>query len=172
MEIGDILRKIYDSIYHRPMNFSFIDNYVCGSARIMSKQDIDWLKLKGVKAVLALTETAIPSSWVEASGIEYKHVPVKNHTSPSIEQLDDCVNFIERIGREGKKTLVHCAAGKGRTGTVLAAYLCEHNDISAETAIEQVRTKRGGSIENDPESGQENVVIEFCQILHKKKKSA
>lgn len=168
LEIGDVLRKIYDVIYHKPMNFSFVDNYVCGSARIMSKKDIVWLKSKGVKAILALTETAAPSSWIEGSGIEYKHVPVKNHAAPSMEQLEDCVNFVEQNVQKGNKTVVHCAAGKGRTGTVIAAYLCAHNNITAEMAIEQVRAKRGGSVEKGPKSGQENAVIEFRQLLYKK----
>ena len=84
MEIGDVFRKIYDVIYHRPMNFSFVDNYICGSARIMSKKDIDWLKKKKVKSILALTEASAPSPWFEGSGILYKHVPVKNHFAPTL----------------------------------------------------------------------------------------
>lgn len=171
MEIGDVFRKIYDVIYHRPMNFSFVDNYVCGSARMMSKRDIDWVKSKGVKAILALTETPAPGSWFEGSGIEYKDVLVKNHAAPSMDQLEDCVNFIQMNIQKGYKTLVHCAAGKGRTGTVLAAYFCASDNISAEMAIEQVRRKRVGSVEKDPKSGQEKAVIEFHQLLHKKKKS-
>ena len=39
--------------------------------------------------------------------------------------------------------MVHCAAGKGRTGTVIAAYICKRDNISAEMAIEQIRAKRG-----------------------------
>lgn len=171
MEIGDIFRKIYDKIFHKPMNFSFVDNYVCGSARIMSKNDMSWLQEKGVKAVLALTETSAPSSWIEDSGIEYKNVPIKNHAAPTLAQLEECVNFIEKNIQQSNKTLVHCAAGKGRTGTVIAAYICKHDNISAEMAIEQIRAKRGGSVEKNPKSGQENAVIEFRMSLYKQKES-
>lgn len=170
METGDVLRKVYDVFFHRPMNFSFVDNYVCGSARIMSKRDMDWLKAKGVKAIIALTEAPAPSSWLEGSGIEYKHVPVKNHFAPTFAQLEECVDFIEKNVQKGDKTLVHCAAGKGRTGTVIAAYLCEHDNISAELAIERIRAKRSGSVERNPKSGQEKAVVDYRQDLYRQKK--
>ncbi len=171
MEIGDVFRRIYDKIYHRPMNFSFVDNYICGSARIMSKKDVDWLRKKGVKAILSLTEMSAPSSWIEASGIEYRNVPIRNHVAPTPAQLEECVDYIERNVQQGNKTLVHCAAGKGRTGTVIAAYVCKRNNISAEIAIEQIRVKRSGSVERNPKSGQEDAVIEFRKNLYKQKKA-
>ncbi|HYB03455.1 MAG TPA: dual specificity protein phosphatase family protein, partial [Nitrososphaerales archaeon] len=65
-------------------------------------------------------------------------------------------------------TLVHCTAGKGRTGTVLAAYLCATKQLSAEDAIRAVRSKRGGSIEKN--SGQEEAVRKYCDFLQKQKK--
>ena len=168
LEIGDILRKVYDIFYHRPMNFSFVDDHLCGSARIMSTKDVDWLKTKGVNAMLALTETPAPSSWIEGFGIEYKQVPIKNHTAPTLAQLEDCVAFIERNIQKENKVLVHCAAGKGRTGTIIAAYLCARDNIPAELAIERVRAKRHGSVERNPRSGQENAVAEYQKSLHKK----
>ena len=41
---------------------------------------------------------------------------------------------------------VHCLAGRGRTGTVLAAYFV-HRGLSAREAIQKVRDLRPGSIE-------------------------
>ncbi len=168
MEIGDLQRLLYDSICHRPMNFSFVDDYVCGSARIVSRRDVQWLERRGVKAILSLTQDPIPGSWLEGYGIDYLHVPVKNHDAPTREQLEACVDFVEKNVKMANKTLVHCAAGKGRTGTVIAAYFCASDNISAESAIEQIRAKRPGSIEHGPKSGQENAVIEFCKLSEKK----
>lgn len=169
LESGDYLRKFYDALFHKPMNFSFVDDHVSGSARIMSKRDLDWLKSKDVGAILSLTELPAPSSWLANSGLEYRNVPVKNHTAPSQAQLEECVDFIEANIRKGKKTLVHCAAGKGRTGTVIAAYLCRSNNVSAEDAIREVREKRPGSIESTSTAGQELAVIEYYDLLKSRK---
>ena len=70
-------------------------------------------------------------------------------------QLGECIDFITRNVQMKNKVAVHCAAGKGRTGTVLAAYLCATQHLSGEEAIKEVRAKRGGSIEKN--SGQEEV---------------
>ena len=62
-----------------------------------------WLKKKGVKAILALTETSAPSSWIEDSGIRIQNVPVKNHVAPTLTQLEECVDFIEKKRSSGQQ---------------------------------------------------------------------
>lgn len=164
MEPGDILRSIYGSIYHRPMNVSFLDSHVLGAARPMSRDQVLWLRDRlDVKAILSLTEEPLPSQWL--SGLGYLDVKIRNHTAPSVSQLDDAVHFLLNQSGNGNKTAVHCAAGKGRTGTVLAAYLCAKYELSAEDAIGQVREKRPGSIEKN----QEVSVIEYKKVLEESK---
>ena len=48
--------------------------------------------------------------------------------------------------------LVHCLAGKGRTGSALAAYLMKTKGMSAKEASELLRKMRPGSVESRQET--------------------
>jgi len=62
--------------------------------------------------------------------------------------IDKAVNFIDRNLKNSKATMVHCAAGKGRTGTILVAYMMKFKNMDVKQAIESIRNKRPGSVEN------------------------
>ena len=167
VEPGDILREIYSIFYGRPMNFSFIDDSIAGSARLMSPRDVRWLReAKKIDAILSVTEKPLPQSWT--SGFDYKCVPVKNHVAPTMDQLRECVDFLLSETSQKKKTVVHCAAGKGRTGTVLASYLCAKYGDDPSVAIGKIRKARPGSIERN---AQEKAVSEFSHAVLKKGRS-
>jgi atypical dual specificity phosphatase len=169
MEAGDIMRKVYGYVFGHPMNVSEIDDKVYGSAAPMSKKEIAWFaKEKGVKAILSLTKDGLPREWLGQLA-EYKHIPIKNHSAPTISQLNESVSFLVHNAQEGRISVVHCAAGKGRTGTVLAAYLCASKHVSAEEAVRAVRAKRAGSVEKN--TGQEEAVLQFRRFLSEPKET-
>jgi atypical dual specificity phosphatase len=151
-------RRIYGLLTGRPGNFSFIDEHVSGSAAPMSKREVDWLRnKKGIKAVLSLTESPIRKEWVE--GLVYKNVPIKDHAAPTLDQLRESVGFLISQSNLKQAVVVHCAAGKGRTGTVLAAYMCEKYALTPKESIEKLRLKRPGSVERK----QVSMIETFCK---------
>tara|TARA_Y100000780_G_scaffold232465_1_gene264265 strand:- start:7700 stop:8200 length:501 start_codon:yes stop_codon:yes gene_type:complete len=144
---GNLWRKIYGAITKKPTNFSWIiDGILAGSGIPTSREEFDWVRENGIKAVITLTEDPLPEEWLNDT--DYLYVPTIDRTAPDIEIIDKSVNFIEKNLKNNKSTMVHCAAGKGRAGTILAAYLIKFKDMDAKNAIERIRSMRPGSIEN------------------------
>jgi atypical dual specificity phosphatase len=92
-------------------------------------------------------------------GASSLHLPVPGSCAPTQEQLDLGVRAITEALQRDERVVVHCGAGLGRAGTLLAAYLVSQG-CSAEEAISRVRAKRPGSIET---LEQEHAVHEFAQ---------
>ena len=64
-------------------------------------------------------------SVVAANQIEWLHFPIRDKWIPHNTEkfLQSCVRPIAKKLRAGKRILVHCNGGKGRTGTVVGAVL-------------------------------------------------
>jgi atypical dual specificity phosphatase len=71
---------------------------------------------------------------------------------PSQRDLDRCVAWIDEQIEEGRAVAVHCFAGIGRTGTVLAAWMVAQG-MDAEDVITEIRRLRPGSIETEGQAG-------------------
>lgn len=145
---GNIWRKIHGKVTKRPTNFSWvIDEKLAGSGMPTSFEEFNWLLEQGVKTIVTMTENPLPTKWVDEIG--YLHVPTKDLTAPDMNKIDKAVNFIHKQINEKQPTMVHCAAGMGRAGTILACYLVKYKKYSAKDAIREIRSQRPGSIQSE-----------------------
>ena len=141
----------------RPVGFDwFIKGKLAGMA-MPYYADLAYLKEMGIGGLVTLTCKAVDRDMVEKYGLDYCHLPIPNFAPPSHEQIIEFVEFCDRKHEEGTAVMVHCLAGLGRTGTMLACYLV-WTGISAGEAIREVRGKRPGAIETDD---QEQAIYRF-----------
>ncbi|KAM9364079.1 protein tyrosine phosphatase domain-containing protein 1 [Pholidichthys leucotaenia] len=101
-----------------------------------------------------------PETFMEA-GIYYYNFGWKDYGVASLATILDMVKVMSFAVQEGKMA-VHCHAGLGRTGVLLACYLVFTTRMSADQAILFVRAKRPNSIQT---RGQLLCVREFAQFL-------
>ncbi len=120
------------------------------------------LRTAGIGAVVSLTMTPLPARLVEEQGFIYLHLPVPNFTPPLPSQIERFIEFCRRSEQQGRAVVVHCLAGCGRTGTMLACYLVWQG-MEPGGAISLVRERRPCSIET-PE--QEQAVFQFAARLN------
>jgi atypical dual specificity phosphatase len=155
--IGDLLRMARALFTDKPSNFSWVDERIAASGRPMTIQQLKWIRSRGIDAVISLTEQPLPREWIEQLAMEYAHFPIEDQSAPDPETLKEIIDRILAMVSGGRRVLIHCAAGLGRTGTALAAYLVASKGLPAEEAIKAVRRLRPGSIEPI----QEISVLEF-----------
>lgn len=145
---GNLWRKVHGKITKKPTNFSWlINNKLAGSGMPTSFAELDWVIKQGVRSIITMTEEPLPESWIK--NVQYLHVPTEDLSAPDMEKIDLAVDFIQERIKNGEPTMVHCAAGIGRTGTILACYLIKYQNLPVKTAIDKVRQERPGSIQSE-----------------------
>jgi atypical dual specificity phosphatase len=99
---------------------------------------IDLLRKDGIAAILSVYERPLDQRDLDRFGLRYLWQETDDLSPPP--DLAAACAFIDEARTAGAATLVHCLAGIGRTGTVLAAYLI-HSGLcdTAEAAQKRVR---------------------------------
>ena len=162
-KIGDAKRKLHGIITGKPDNFSWIiDKKLAGSAIPTSKEEIDWVKQEGIKSIVTIREEPLDDDWVD--DINYLHTNSNDMGVPEFDDLVKSVDFIHQRITNSEPVMVHCLAGLGRTGTLLACYLIKYEKTSADDAVERIRKQRPGSIQS---FSQEEIINRFEEFVRK-----
>ena len=92
---------------------------------------------QGVGAIVTLSDQALEPD-PERLGFHYLFVQTPDFRPPP--NLQEVLSFIEAQVEQARGVLVHCFAGIGRTGTILAAWqMQQDHSLSAMQAVDSVR---------------------------------
>jgi protein-tyrosine phosphatase len=129
---------------------------------------VTWQK-EGIESVVNLLEYHFDdvARHERAQGFKVLHSPIPDMCAPTNEQLESIVRWIDREINKGKKVLVHCFAGIGRTGTILTAYLMYKGE-DEDSALKKV-----SQIGSGPQTLEQiEILEEFSVLLHEKNRRA
>ncbi|MBM9511126.1 dual specificity protein phosphatase family protein [Desulfogranum marinum] len=90
----------------------------------MSYDDFDSIKEQGITGIVNLCgEFSDLHELEEAAGFEVFYLPIPDETAPKMELMEKGLEWLDEAVYLGKKVLVHCKLGVGRTGTFVTAYM-------------------------------------------------
>ncbi len=130
-----------------PFPFLHPDRRIIGGKPLeAADDDLPLLHQAGIRGVVSLVNNPSDAGPFRDAGFDFLCLPVPDGRPPTPEQVDEFVGFADRCHQAGQAVVVHCHAGLGRTGTMLAAFLIRKG-ASAAQAIDRVRAAEPAAIE-------------------------
>ncbi|MGH8053353.1 MAG: ATP-binding cassette domain-containing protein [Stenotrophomonas sp.] len=125
--------------------------------------DLALLRGMGVTVLVNLTETATSAELLARHGMRSYHLGIPDRGAPPLLWAKLLLAKIEVMLRDGDVVAVHCLAGLGRTGMVLAAWLIREG-LNADEALRRLRTIEPGFVQSQEQEAllhalEENLLI-------------
>jgi atypical dual specificity phosphatase len=130
-----------------PMPFIHPERRINGGGELYSSVDeLPILHQAGIRAVVSLLNFNGDQKIFNDAGFAHLSLPIADGYAPTFDQASRFVQFVDEQRRDRKPVAVHCAAGRGRTGTILAAYFIAQGASWME-AIARIRGVERSAIE-------------------------
>lgn len=101
--------------------------------------DLAALKQVGITKLITLTERDLPQDSLARHGLTNLHLPIRDREPPTVAQTNMLLIRMNALLDKGEVLAVHCLAGIGRTGTILACWLIREG-LTAKEALRRIRT--------------------------------
>jgi len=90
----------------------------------MSYDELKSIREQGIDGIVNLCGEYCDLHQIEKGyGFEVYYLPVQDNEAPSLQENEKALQWLDEAVYLGKKILIHCTLGIGRTGTFLTSYL-------------------------------------------------
>jgi atypical dual specificity phosphatase len=144
--MSEIFKKLKHQLGLTQGSDTWIDPSVVACAYPGTETELAALAAQQVSVIINLHTKSHDQALLARYNLREIHLPTRDFTAPKPVDLKKGVTTIEEALKEGRRVAVHCGAGLGRTGTLLACYFV-HRGMKPDQAIQHVRRLRPGSVE-------------------------
>lgn len=138
-----------DRAANAPQGFCWLHPGLLGGMPKPDEAALKQLGQLGIRLLITLTQEWQPdTALVARHGIRSLYAPIPDFQPPNLRQAAQICGEATAYTARGEAVVFHCQAGKGRTGTLLAAMLIWAGQ-SAEAAIAEARAQNVQWIETD-----------------------
>jgi pimeloyl-ACP methyl ester carboxylesterase/protein-tyrosine phosphatase len=113
---------------------------------------------------------------LEQNGIQYHKVPTVSKIPPSVEEVQDFIDLVDRLRSEIERNnlgvrstrlaiAVHCHYGYNRTGFFIVSYLIEKEGYRVQDAVDEFENKRPPGIKH--EHFVDTLYVRYCVGLRR-----
>ncbi len=108
----------------------------------MSYEELDAIRAQGIDAIVNLCAEFSDLHEIEmAAGFEVYYLPIWDEDVPEMDAMEKALAWLDEAIYLGKKILIHCRHGIGRTGTFITSYMLRRG-MDLKAAKKKLKSSR------------------------------